>query len=87
MRHDLKGKEVYVTELEKVDPPAGHVLIRVEAAPVNPADTYFIKGIYGNRDLLKPPPHTIGLEGAGQIEAVGEGLPAEELLGKKVGNL
>jgi NADPH:quinone reductase-like Zn-dependent oxidoreductase len=38
------------------------------AAPINPSDVYYSKGIYGYR---KPLPSIIGFEGAGEIFAVG----------------
>jgi NADPH2:quinone reductase len=63
-----------VLKLEEVPTPkpgAGQVLVRIHAAGVNPYDTYMRAGTYA----IKPPlPYTPGSDGAGVIEAVGEGV-------------
>ena len=63
-----------VLKLEEVPTPkpgAGQVLVRLHAAGVNPYDTYMRAGTYA----VKPPlPYTPGSDGAGTIEAVGEGV-------------
>src|SRR5262245_30899139 len=63
-----------VLKLEEVSTPkpaAGQVLVRVHAAGVNPYDTYMRAGTYP----VKPPlPYTPGSDGAGVIEAVGDGV-------------
>jgi NADPH2:quinone reductase len=63
-----------VLKLEEVPTPkpaAGQVLVRVHAAGVNPYDTYMRAGTYA----VKPPlPYTPGSDGAGVIEAVGDGV-------------
>src|SRR5437763_5219839 len=63
-----------VLKLEEVPTPkpaAGEVLVRIHAAGVNPYDTYMRAGTYAQ----KPPlPYTPGSDGAGVIEAVGEGV-------------
>ena len=63
-----------VLKLEDVPTPkpaAGQVLVRIHAAGVNPYDTYMRAGTYA----VKPPlPYTPGSDGAGVIEAVGEGV-------------
>jgi len=51
-------------------PAAGQVLVRVEAAGVNPVDAYIRAGRYGPRER----PYTPGSDAAGRIEAVGEGV-------------
>jgi NADPH2:quinone reductase len=61
-----------VLELRAHDPGAplaGQVRVRVEAAGVNFIDTYLRAGAYPRQ-----PPFVLGLEGAGTIEAVGEGV-------------
>jgi NADPH2:quinone reductase len=50
-------------------PQAGQVLVRVEAAGVNYIDTYQRSGQY-----KVPLPYTMGLEGAGTVEATGDGV-------------
>jgi NADPH2:quinone reductase len=63
-----------VLKLEEVPTPkpaAGQVLVRIHAAGVNPYETYMRAGTYA----LKPPlPYTPGSDGAGVVEAVGEGV-------------
>lgn len=63
-----------VLKLEDVPTPkpaAGQVLVRIHAAGVNPYDTYMRAGTYA----VKPPlPYTPGSDGAGVIEAVGDGV-------------
>lgn len=63
-----------VLKLEDVPTPkptAGQVLVRIHAAGVNPYDTYMRAGTYA----VKPPlPYTPGSDGAGLVEAVGEGV-------------
>ena len=63
------GPEVMkVEEMPTPTPQAGQLLVRVEAAGVNYIDTYQRSGQY-----KVPLPYTMGLEGAGTIEAVGDG--------------
>lgn len=63
-----------VLKLEDVPTPkpaAGEVLVRIHAAGVNPYDTYMRAGTYA----IKPPlPYTPGSDGAGIVEAVGDGV-------------
>lgn len=61
-------------KLEDVpDPQAreGQVLVRVRAVGVNPVDTYIRSGIYAIKPDL---PFTPGMDAAGTVEAVGEGV-------------
>lgn len=63
-----------VMKLEEIPAPkpsAGQVLVKIRAAGVNPYDTYMRSGSYA----IKPPlPYTPGGDGAGVIEAVGDGV-------------
>ena len=64
------GPEVLtLVERDPGPPGEGQVRIRVAAAGVNFIDTYFRSGAYP-----RPLPFVLGLEGAGRIEAVGEGV-------------
>lgn len=62
-------------------PRAGQVLVRVHAAPCNPADLLYLEGRYG---IDRPLPATPGFEGAGVVVASGGGLLGRWLLGKRV---
>ena len=69
--HEFGAPEVLQLE-EVVDPSPGpgQVVVRMRAVGVNPVETYIRSGIYP-----KPPtPFTPGSDGAGVIEAVGEGV-------------
>ena len=47
-------------------PEEGEVLIRMKAAPINPADINFVQGVYGVKPVL---PHSrAGLEGCGVVQ-------------------
>ncbi len=58
-----------LTEIEKPAPGKGEILIKVEAAGVNPVDTYIRGGAY---PVLPSLPYTPGMDAAGVVEAVGE---------------
>lgn len=60
-----------IEELPKPEPGAGQVLVRIEAAGVNPVDTYIRTGTYAQKPDL---PYTPGKDAAGTIEAVGDGV-------------
>lgn len=51
-------------------PGPGQVVVKVEAAGVNPVDTYIRSGGYGKRPL----PYIPGSDAAGTVEAVGKGI-------------
>ncbi len=68
--HETGGPEVLRVEQAAVgDPGPGEVRIRHAAVGCNFADTYFRSGYYP-----APLPAGIGVEGAGTIEAVGDGV-------------
>jgi NADPH2:quinone reductase len=69
---EFGGPEVLrVEEVPDPKPAAGQVLVRVRAAGVNPVDTYIRSGVHAVKPQL---PYTPGLDAAGEIEAVGEGV-------------
>jgi NADPH2:quinone reductase len=72
MFHELGGPEVLkLEEAPKPEPKPGWVSIKVHAVGINFADTLFRQGQY----LMKPNlPDIPGLEAAGVVEAVGEGV-------------
>jgi NADPH2:quinone reductase len=70
--HKFGGpEELKLEEIPTPKPAAGQVLVRIHGAGVNPYDTYMRAGTYA----VKPPlPYTPGSDGAGVIEAVGDGV-------------
>jgi NADPH:quinone reductase len=63
-----------VLKLEDVatpKPSAGEVVVRIHAAGVNPYDTYMRAGTYAVKPSL---PYIPGSDGAGTVEAVGQGV-------------
>src|ERR1700730_19303168 len=70
--HQFGGPEVLkLEEVPTPKPAAGQVLVRIHGAGVNPYDTYMRAGTYA----IKPPlPYTPGYDGAGVIEAIGDGV-------------
>jgi NADPH2:quinone reductase len=69
--HEHGGTEVL--EVEEIAPPEadhGEVLLEVEAAAVNPVDTYFREGSYKPAGL----PWIPGMDAAGLVTEVGEGV-------------
>jgi NADPH2:quinone reductase len=65
--------------LHIVDVPAeplgpGQVRLRVQAATVNPTDTYVRSGAYADRDSVKTPPWVPGMDVAGEVVELGEGV-------------
>jgi len=65
------GEPSDVIELNTVsEPDLGHedVLISMEAAPLNPSDFLFVRGIYGVRPAF---PSSVGAEGVGRVAKIG----------------
>src|SRR4051794_35428620 len=65
--------------LHIVDVPAeplgpGQVRLRVAAATVNPTDTHARSGAYADRDPIKTPPWVPGMDVAGEVVELGEGV-------------
>lgn len=75
-----EGWESVTVEHQPVPRP-GEVLVRVAAAPINPSDLAFMRGLYA---FQNPLPTTPGLEGSGTVVATGSGLLARRLQGKRV---
>ena len=64
------GPEVlHIVDIPKPEPKPGEVLVRHTAIGVNFIDTYHRTGLYPIKL-----PSGLGMEGAGQVEAVGEGV-------------
>src|SRR5215218_8761215 len=63
--------------LVDVDPEPlgpGQVRLRVQAAAVNPTDTHARAGAYAGRDPVKTPPWVPGMDVAGVVAEVGDGV-------------
>lgn len=60
-----------VEEVAKPEPTGHQVLVRIMAAGVNPVDTYLRTGIHAHAPKL---PYTPGKDGAGVVEAIGDGV-------------
>ncbi|HEX8687672.1 MAG TPA: NADPH:quinone reductase, partial [Pyrinomonadaceae bacterium] len=70
--HEFGGPEVLrLEDVPEPSPGAGRVVVRVRAAGVNPVDTYIRGGAHAVRPAL---PYTPGLDAAGEVVAVGEGV-------------
>ena len=73
-RYHRTGAPSEVVQIDEVagEPAAsGEVAVRMLFAPINPADLNMIEGKYGE---ARPLPDVPGNEGAGVVEAVGEGV-------------
>ena len=81
--HSYEGWRTGLKVVEKPvpQPKPGQVLVKIAAAPVNPADLAFMNGQYGVR---KPLPRVPGWEGSGTVIAAGGGLAARFFLGRRV---
>jgi NADPH2:quinone reductase len=85
--HEHGGPEVLtVEEIERPEPGDGEVLVAVEAAAINPVDTYFREGSYEPASLPMIP----GSDFAGVVEAVGADVtdfePGDRVFGTGLGN-
>src|SRR3954462_15939899 len=75
--------------LHLVDVPAeplgpGQVRLRVTAATVNPTDTYARNGTYAGRDQVKEFPYVPGMDVAGELVELGEGVELDIAVGEHV---
>ena len=74
-----------VESLPIPEPGSGELRVRVQARPINPSDMLFIRGTFGRHPALPSP---AGFEGAGIIDAVGDGvsmLPGTRVVVKTTG--
>ena len=70
--HEFGGPEVMrLEDVPAAVPGAGQILVKIEAAGVNPVDVYIHTGAYTRKPEL---PYTPGGDGAGVCAAVGEGV-------------
>lgn len=66
-----------VEEIERPAPTGDDVLVRVRAAAFNRRDVFITQGLYPNIQL----PRTLGSDGAGVIEATGEEVVIDPMIG------
>ncbi|MDT0276723.1 quinone oxidoreductase family protein [Blastococcus goldschmidtiae] len=72
---EFGGPEVlHIVDVEPEPLGPGQVRLRVQAATVNPTDTYARSGVYAGRDPVKTPPWVPGMDVAGVVAEVGEGV-------------
>jgi NADPH2:quinone reductase len=70
--HEYGGPDVMKLEdVPTPDPAAGQILVKIEAAGVNPVDTYLRSGNYAN---VPKTPYTPGKDGAGVVDKIGDGV-------------
>lgn len=62
----------------------GEVRIRVHAAAVNPTDTYTVNGARAELLRQDPPPYVPGMDAAGVLDEIGEGVVTDLRLGDHV---
>ncbi len=80
-----------LTETDRPEAGPGQVLVRVRAAALNPYDWHMLRGdpyvarLMGGMGLTRPKERVAGIDAAGQVEAVGAGVPGlrpgDEVLG------
>ncbi len=70
------GPEVLeLLEAPEPEPGEGEVLVRLACAGINFIDCYMRAGVYKNlKTYANTPPFTVGMEGAGTVEAIGPGV-------------
>jgi NADPH:quinone reductase-like Zn-dependent oxidoreductase len=80
IRTDDPLRGIALRDVDRPAPGPGQVLVRIAYAPINPADLLLAT----DRHIAKPTlPATIGIEGAGVVEALGDGV-RDRTIGQKV---
>ncbi len=70
--HEFGGPEkLKLEQIPDLKPAAGQVVVKIRAVGVNPVETYIRTGTYAVKPNL---PYTPGMEGAGEVISVGEGV-------------
>src|SRR5688572_26221514 len=65
---------LHIVDVEPEPLGPGQVRLRVEAAAVSPTDTHARSGAYAGRDPVKTPPWVPGMDVAGIVTEVGDGV-------------
>ncbi len=72
--HQFGGADnLQLDEIAEPSPGPGEVLVAIEAAGINPADTYMLGGAYA---IIPDLPYIPGGDAAGTVRAVGDGVTA-----------
>jgi len=67
---EFGGPEVLrIEDVPELKPAASEVVVRIQAAGVNPVETYIRAGVYARKPAL---PYTPGTDGAGTVEVTGK---------------
>lgn len=70
-----EADQLRLVHVEPPRPGPGEALVRLSCAGVNFIDVYMRKGMYARSETYKTPlPMTVGMEGAGTVVEVGEGV-------------
>ena len=75
-----QGQKAALHEIERPEPGKGQVLVRIAACGLNFADLLIEQGTY---QAMPTAPYTLGMEAAGTVEALGEGV-TEPAVGTRV---
>ena len=73
-----------VVELAEPHAGRGELRIRVHAASVNPTDTYVRNGARADQQASAPPPYVPGMDAAGVLDEIGEGVETDLAPGERV---
>ena len=73
-----------VIDLPEVHAGAGQVRVRVHAAAVNPTDTMVRNGSRAEQQKVDPPPYVPGMDAAGIVDEVDEGVTTGVKVGDQV---
>ncbi|TFV78391.1 NADP-dependent oxidoreductase [Blastococcus sp. CT_GayMR19] len=72
---EFSGPEaLHVVDVPEEPLGPGQVRLRVAAAAVSPTDTHLVLGAYAARDTVKQPPWVPGMDVAGVVAEVGDGV-------------
>ena len=73
-----------VLEVPEVDAGPGQIRIRNYAAAVNPTDVAARNGLMAEYQKINPPPYVPGMDAAGIVDQLGEGVETDIKVGDKV---
>src|SRR6266851_9295007 len=73
-----------VVDIPEAHAGPGQVRIRVHAAAVNPTDMFARNGAFAERQKVDPPPYVPGMDAAGLVDEVGDGVTTGVQVGDAV---